>query len=193
MAAIPPTAIQLTPQQVRELADARAAGKYVRRAIAVATFDGWALAAFAMVNCICGLADFQSFIIGVALGGLAYVEIRGAGQLRRLDESAPRRLGINQILLGMLLAVYAIWKIYEYLHGPSPYAALSQADPKVGKRFEDMFTSMAVAFYGCLIMFAIVAQGGAALFYFTREKYLREYRQRIPAWILQMQKTGVMV
>jgi len=193
MAAIPPTAIQLTPQQFRELADARAAGKYVRRAIAVATFDGWALAAFAMVNCICGLADFQSFIIGVALGGLAYVEIRGAAQLRRLDESAPRRLGINQILLGTLLAVYAIWKIYEYLHGPSPYAALSQADPKVGKRFEDMFTSMAVAFYGCLIMFAIVAQGGAALFYFTREKYLKEYRQRIPAWILQMQKTGVMV
>ena len=40
---------------------------------------------------------------------------------------------------------------------------------------------------------AIVAQGGAALFYFTREKYLREYRQRIPPWILQMQKTGVMV
>ena len=60
-------------------------------------------------------------------------------------------------------------------------------------RFEDMFRSMAVAFYGSLIMFAIVAQGGAALFYFTREKYLREYRRRTPAWILQMQKTGVSV
>src|SRR5258706_6528196 len=193
MAAIPPTAIQLTPQQVRELADARAAGKYVRRAIAVATFDGWALAAFAMVNCICGLADFQSLIIGVALGGLAYVEIRAAAQLRRLDESAPRRLGINQILLGTLLAVYAIWQIYQELHGPSPYAALSQADAHMGKRFEDMARSLTVGVYGCLIIFAIVAQGGAALFYFTRDKYLRDYRQRTPAWILQMQQTGVAV
>jgi len=193
MSAISPFAIQLTPQQLRELADARAAGKYVRRAIAVATFDGWALAAFAIANCLCGLADLSSMVIGLALGGLAYLEIRAASQLRRLDESAPRRLGINQILLGTLLAAYAIWKIYEYLHGPSPYAALSQADPKVGKRFEDMFRSMAVAFYGSLIMFAIVAQGGAALFYFTREKYLREYRRRTPAWILQMQKTGVSV
>ena len=193
MSAISPFAIQLTPQQLRELADARAAGKYVRRAIAVATFDGWALAAFAIANCLCGLADLSSMVIGLALGGLAYLEIRAASQLRRLDESAPRRLGINQILLGTLLAAYAICKIYEYLHGPSPYAALSQADPKVGKRFEDMFRSMAVAFYGSLIMFAIVAQGGAALFYFTREKYLREYRRRTPAWILQMQKTGVSV
>jgi len=193
MAAIPPTAIQLTPQQLRELADARAAGKYVRRAIAVATFDGWALAAFAIVNCICGVADFQSMVIGLALGVMAYIEIRGASQLRRLDESAPRRLGINQVLLGLLLSAYAVWHIYEYLHGPSPYAALSQADPKVGKRFEDMFTSMAVGFYGCLIIFAIFAQGGAALFYFTREKYLKEYRLRTPAWILQMQRAGVMV
>ncbi len=193
MSAILPYASHLTPQQLRELADARAAGKYVRRAIAIATFDGWALAAFAIINCLCGLADLSSMIIGLALGGLAYLEIRAASQLRRLDESAPRRLGINQILLGTLLAVYAVWKIYEYLHGPSPLAEITKADPKVGKHFEDMFRSMAVAFYGCLIMFAIVAQGGAALFYFSREKYLREYRQRIPAWILQMQKTGVSV
>ncbi len=189
----PPAPGPLSPQQLKELADARAAGKYVRRAIAVATFDGWALAVFAIANCICGLTDFQSMIIGIPLGVMAYIEIRGAGQLRRLDESAPRRLGINQILLGTLLSVYAIWKIFEFLQGPNPYAALSQADPKVGKRFEDMFTSISVAFYGSLIIFAILAQGGAALFYFTREKYLREYRQRTPDWILQMQKMGVMV
>ena len=189
MSAISPFAIQLTPQQLRELADARAAGKYVRRAIAVATFDGWALAAFAIANCLCGLADLSSMVIGLALGGLAYLEIRAASRQWRPPGPQDR----NQILLGTLLAAYAIWKIYEYLHGPSPYAALSQADPKVGKRFEDMFRSMAVAFYGSLIMFAIVAQGGAALFYFTREKYLREYRRRTPAWILQMQKTGVSV
>jgi len=193
MSAIPPHAIQLTPQQLRELADARAAHKYVRRAISVATFDGWTIAVFAIANCLCGLGSISSMVIGVALGGLAYIELRGASQLRRLDQSAPRRLGINQILLGTLLAVYAIWQIYEELHGPSRYAALSQADAHMGKRFEDMARSLTVGVYGCMIIFAIIAQGGAALFYFTREKYLKDYRQRTPAWILQMQQTGVAV
>ncbi|HEV8604208.1 MAG TPA: hypothetical protein VGQ99_02505 [Tepidisphaeraceae bacterium] len=191
MSAISPSVVQLSAQQLRELADARVAGKYVRRAVAVATFDGWALAVFAIANCACGLADLSSMIIGLALGAMAYVEVRGASQLRRLDETAPRRLGINQILLGTLLAVYAIWHIYKELHGPSPYAVLSQTDAKVGKRFEDMFRSLNVAVYGCLIMFAILAQGGAALYYFTREKYMKAYRKRTPAWILQMQRTGV--
>ncbi|HEV8378827.1 MAG TPA: hypothetical protein VGP99_08245 [Tepidisphaeraceae bacterium] len=193
MAAISPTAIHLTPQQLRELASARAAHKYVRRAIAVATFDGWTIAVFAVASCLCGIGSISSMIVGVALGGLAYIELRGASQLRRLDETAPRRLGINQILLGTLLAVYSIWQIYQELHGPSPYAAITQADPHMGRRIEDMARSLTVAIYGCLIMFAIVAQGGAALFYFTREKYLRDYRQHTPAWILQMQQTGVMV
>lgn len=185
--------MHLTPQQLRELTDARAAHKYIRRAINVALFDGWTIAAFAILNCLCGFGDLASMIVGLALGAMAYVEIRGASQLRRLDPSAPRRLGINQILLGTLLAVYAIWQIYQHLHGPPILGQLSAADAKIGKRWEDFFRSLAVALYGCLIIFAIVAQGGAALFYFTREKYLKEYRQRTPAWILQMQQAGVMV
>jgi len=189
----PQTPGPLTPQQLRELIDARAAHKYIRRAINVALFDGWTVAAFAIVNCICGLSDVTSMIVGLAMGAVAFVEIRGAAQLRRLDASAPRRLGFNQILLGMLLSAYALWQIYQYLHAPSPLAAVTAADPKVGKRFEDMYQSLAVGLYGCLILFAIVAQGGAALFYFTREKYLRDYRERTPAWILQMQTAGVMV
>jgi len=193
MSAISPTAIQLSPQQLRELADARTAHKYIRRAINVALFDGWTVAAFAIANCVCGLADFQSMLVGGVLGVIAFVEIRGASQLRRLDQTAPRRLAINQILLGLLLCAYAVWRIYENLHGPSPYAELSAADPKVGKRFEDMARSLSVAIYGCLIIFAILAQGSAAFFYFTREKHLRAYRQRTPAWILQMQQAGVMV
>ena len=193
MSAISPSAIHLTPHQLRELTAARAAHKTIRRAIAVATFDGWTIAVFAIANCLCGLADLPSMIVGLALGAMAFVEIRGASQLRCLDQSAPRRLAINQILLGLLLSAYAVCQIYQHLHNPSPLAAVTQADPRVGKRFEDMFQSLAVALYGCLIIFAILAQGGAAFFYFTREKYLREYRQRTPAWILQMQQTGVLV
>src|SRR4051812_9877992 len=153
----PPAPGWLSPQQLKELADARAAHKYIRRAVAVALFDGWTVAVFAITSCLCGIGSISSMVVGLALGGLAYIEIRGAGQLRRLDLSAPRRLGINQILLGTLLAMYSIWQIYTELHGPSAYAVLTQTDPHMGKRIEDMARSLTVAIYGSLIIFAIFA------------------------------------
>jgi hypothetical protein len=191
--AIPSIPWQLGPDQLRELAEAREAGKYLRRAIAFANLDGWTLVAASALSFVCGLASISSMIVAIALGAIATVELRGANQLRRLDESAARKLAFNQIALGTLIALYAIWRIYDGLHGPSPYAEVTRADPRMGHRIEDMARSLTVAIYGCLILFAIFAQGGAALFYFTREKHIRAYRSRTPGWILQMQHSGVAV
>ena len=34
------------------------------------------------------------------------------------------------------------------------------------------------------------AQGGTALYYFTREKHIRAYREQTPAWIVEFQQGG---
>src|SRR5438046_10066977 len=112
----------LSPQQLRELADARTAHKYIRRAVNVALFDGWTVAVFAIINCICGLGDFQSMLVGAVLGVIGFVEIRGASQLRRLDQTAPPRLAINQILLRLPLRAYAARRIFASLRAPAPRA-----------------------------------------------------------------------
>jgi mannose/fructose/N-acetylgalactosamine-specific phosphotransferase system component IIC len=44
--------------------------------------------------------------------------------------------------------------------------------------------------YSSLIAVAIFAQGGTALYYFSRQKYLQRYVQETPAWILEMQRAG---
>jgi len=175
-----------------QLADARAAHKYVRRAVAVATFDGWTVAVFAIATACAAWAAFPAWssawpwAASLISSSAAHRSSAASINPRRGDwasiksSSAPsRRLRHLADLSGIARA--------------SPYAALSQADAHMGKRFEDMARSLTVGVYGCLIIFAIVAQGGAALFYFTREKYLKDYRQRTPAWILQMQQTGVAV
>ena len=35
-----------------------------------------------------------------------------------------------------------------------------------------------------------VAQGGTALYYFSREKHIRAYREQTPAWIVEFQQGG---
>jgi hypothetical protein len=193
MTAIPATPWQLRPDQIRELAEARESGKYIRRAVSVALFDGWTIAIFAAANFICGLIDVSGMFVGLALGVIAFFELRGASQLKRLDESAARRLGFNQIALGTILALYAVWHIYAGLNGPTGFEEVTRADPRIGKRWEEMARSLKVAEFATLILIAIFVQGGTALYYFTREKYIRAHRQRTPGWILQMQQAGVAV
>jgi hypothetical protein len=193
MTAIPAIPWQLGPDQLRELADARAAGRSIRRAVIFANIDAAALFAASAISLLIGLLSPTSFIVGLALAVIASLEMRGASQLKRLDESAPRRLAWNQLALGTFLALYSIWRIYHGLHGPTGYEEITQLDPRLGQSIEDMSRSFTVATYACLILVAIFAQGGAALYYFTRAKHIRSYLRQTPGWILQMQQSGFAV
>ena len=42
--------------------------------------------------------------------------------------------------------------------------------------------------YVGLACVAVLAQGGTALYYFTREKHIRAYREQTPPWIVEMQR-----
>jgi len=48
-----------------------------------------------------------------------------------------------------------------------------------------------MALYGAMIAVALFAQGGLALFYFTRRKHIDAYLAKTPAWILAMQRGGI--
>jgi hypothetical protein len=193
MTAIPSIPWQLGPNQLRELADARAAGKCLRRAITFAKIDGSALAIASAISLMLGFIDISSFILGLALAPIAFFELRGASELKRLDPSAARRLGYNQIALGTVLALFAVWRIYHGFHGSTGLEEITRIKPSLGQPLEDFFRSITVAIYACLILVAIFAQGGAALYYFTRAKHIRTYLHQTPGWILQMQQSGVAV
>jgi hypothetical protein len=45
--------------------------------------------------------------------------------------------------------------------------------------------------YGTLALVAIFGQGGTALFYVSRRKYIEEYARQTPAWIVQAQSVGL--
>jgi len=192
----PPIPAALASEQLQQLSQAQRAGKKIRRAASVATSDAWGIAIFAALTFIGGLFSPSGLILGLGMGIVATVEFNGAYRLRRLDQQAARMLGWNQLALAGLLILYASWCIYGTLTSDNPWELLDSAGPEVREMLRPMaglMRQLTVLVYGCLIAVAIGAQGGLAWYYFSRAKHIRAYLSQTPAWILQMQRSGVSV
>jgi hypothetical protein len=188
---IPYAATALHPPEVQEqLTKARLASKKLRRAIAVATFDAWMIAVFAGLSFVAGLLgkDISGMVIGAGMGVIAYVEFDGTSRIRRLDASAARRLAYNQLSFAGLLILYALWG----LHGVSNDSTIKELQ-SYDAQFGDITSLVRTIWYAVylgLIAVAIFAQGGTALYYYTREKYIHRYVQETAPWIIEMQRAG---
>lgn len=181
----------LTAEHVRELELARRRAKRIRRAVGVARFNGWTVGFFAVLSLLIGFFSLPSLLIGVALAVVSYHEFAGARQLRLFDERAGRRLGFNQLGLGSVLIVYAVWSIFRTLTAPSPLvgelASLGDAAELVGS-IESLTTTISLAVYGGLIVGTVIFQGGTAWYYFTRGACIRAYRRETPGWVLELDR-----
>ncbi len=182
----------LSPQQLQEMADARIAMKPIRRAIFAANFDGWSLAVFAFLSLICGFSSITGILIGVGLGTVAFVELRGISGLRKFEPKTARTLGYNQLALAGILVLYAAWNL---IFPPSLSKELQSASPDLkaalgGYDLNSINTQINYVIYFTLIAVAVFAQGSLAIFYFRREKTIREYLANTPPWIVQMQRAG---
>jgi len=191
-----PTSPQLSEENLRELATARAALRKIGRAVTVARFDGWTLAVFAGLTFLMAAFDWTNMIVGIGLGAIACVELYGANRLRRLEPAAIRLLGFNQLTLGALLILYALWRIHAESSGGGLLAAATASDPQAApllQSYQGLGQSIVIAFYGTLIAIAILGMGGMALFYSSRRKYLTAYLGQTPQWIIAMQKEGISI
>ena len=182
-----------SPEHLRELELARTRSKKIHRAAGVALFNGWTVGLFAALSLLIGLFSLTSLLIGLALAVVAYNEFAGAKMLRRLDTRGPRRLAFGQLGLCGLLITYALWSIYSFQTGPSPYeealAVGGQATAIVGS-IEQLQKTITYAVYGGLIVGSILFQGGTAWYYSSRKKYIHAYATQTPAWIIELERTA---
>lgn len=177
----------------QQLAAAQVAAKTIRRATAIATADAWMIAVFAALSFVCGLfSGVSGVVVGMAMACIAWFEFDGAARLRRLDLTGPKRLGINQLAFAGLIIAYSLWSLRSELTGGGLSAELAPYKADLGD-LEGLTRTIAYALYGTLITVAILVQGGTALYYFSREKHLRQYLARTPAWIIEMQRNGAAI
>ena len=173
--------------------DARIRAKKVRRCVAVANFDGWSVGVFGALTLLFGMFSFWGWFLGGGMLAIAYVELSTVPRIKRLEPGAARRLGWNQIALGSLLLIYAGWSLYSMMFGPDPLAATIAQAPETAELlapYSGLARMIGVAVYIGLALVAIFAQGGTALYYFTRDSHIRAYRQQTPAWIVEFQQGG---
>jgi hypothetical protein len=194
--AVPGAPPGLSPEHFAQLTEARRRAKKIRRAVSIANFDGWATGIFGALTFFVGLIAFS--FVGIALGAamlvVAWVEFRGARHLRQLDPNATTSLALNQVVLGAALLLYAIFSLWNVARGQgflSEQLANSAELAQAGLKFDSLARLLGVLVYGTLAAVAIFGQGGTALYYFTRRKYVEAYRRETPQWILDAQRAGM--
>jgi hypothetical protein len=183
----------LSAEHLQQMQDARLRAKKVRRCVSVANFDGWSVGVFGALTLLFGMFSFWGWFLGGGMLAIAYVELSTVPRIKRLETGAARRLGWNQIALGSLLLTYAGWSLYTMMYGPDPLASTIAQAPEAAEMlapYSGLARMIGAAVYVGLALVAIFAQGGTALYYFTRERHIRAYREQTPAWIVQMQQSG---
>jgi hypothetical protein len=135
------------------------------------------------------MSGVSGVVMGMGMAAIAWYEFDGAARLRRLDPAAPKRLGYNQLAFAGLIIAYALWSLHAELNGGELSQELAQYKDQLGD-MEGLTRMIAFAVYGTLIAVAVLAQGGTALYYFSREKHIRQYVVSTPPWIVEMQRSG---
>ena len=191
--------VSLSAEQKRQIAMARKRARKVRRAAGVATFDAWVtgvLAAFtlsyAAISPAMGGLSWPAVAIGVAMTAVAYNSFRGASRLRRYDVRAPRLLALNQIAFSAVIVAYCLWQIVSVLAGRSVLVnLLDDYIRTTGGRIPFDLEYFVAFAYAIVICGSILTQGGTALYYLIRGRYVREFRRQTPQWVVDLLTTGI--
>lgn len=200
-AAQPPPVAPITPAQRDALAAAKRAAGRLAFAPKLATFNGAGLLLAAAVSLAWAWTDPWLLAVALLLGVSGWVELESGKRLRRYRREAPVRLAVNQLVLLVLVVGYAAARLAAALTGEVSLAAelgkhpelaglIENADdPQLRAAIEDMsgwVRAGMIATYGSLIVASLVAQGGMALYYWSRRKYVSELLERTPAWVLEV-------
>ena len=177
----------------RLLAAARVAWRPIGRAVRYATFDAWSLAVFAAASLACTGGGVVGVLLGLALGAAAAAEFVGVRRLRRLDPAAPRLLAVNQLCLGGVLVLYAVWMLYLTSVGRGMVAELRSSLREAGLDGGDLPRTILNALYGIVALLGVILPGATAWFYASRTRLLRDFLDQTPDWLIAMQRDGSLV
>jgi hypothetical protein len=191
-----------TAEQLEQIAVARKRAVKVRRAAGVARFDAWTTAVFAgftlmyvAASVLFGGLEWVALLIGIGMATVSYVAFSNAAQLRRFDLNAPRRLALNQVCFAAMIIVYCLWRMWHAASAPGLAGQSGQAlDPQVaellrstyGQDPDELSRTLSLLIYSVVIFGSVLSQGGAALYYSTRRRYVKAFRDNTPSWVIEL-------
>jgi hypothetical protein len=184
----------LSALHVRELADARKRATKIRRAAAVASFNGWTTGLFGTLSLLTGFWSLTALLLGLCLIAIAFNELHARKALLQFDPRGAVRLAYNQVFLAVVIGAYCLWSIRETLQTAGAGTSLT-GDAGADAMLADvggMARDITVMVYGVAIVLSGLIQGLTALYYLSRRSYIAAYRSGTPEWILRLNAEGTL-
>lgn len=192
----------LTPDEVSLIVQASQRGRAATRAALLATIHGVSFAVCAAACVPLALLDPWLLAVGLVLGAVAAVELRGGRMVRAFEVSGARLLALNQLALLVLVLIYCAYRLWAGLTGPSlreqllvevPDLAtllastteLSGIDPMLD-HIDHIYHLSVIALYGGVIVVSVLYQGLCAFYYWTRGAALSAYLRETPGWVREL-------
>ncbi|MCA9139035.1 MAG: hypothetical protein KDB00_19820 [Planctomycetales bacterium] len=170
----------LNEEHYRELLTATNQIRPIRRASRVAAFNGWTAAVIAAISLPFAFFGLDGLAITIGLTTVSAMEFLGRRKLLKLEPSAASWLGWNQVGFLSLIIAYCLWML---LGEPPNISANPELSQLLGANGQQLYETLNVAVYGSVIVLSVIFQGGNAIYYFTRRKYLVAYHQQTPQWV----------
>ncbi|MBC7772898.1 MAG: hypothetical protein H7210_10415 [Pyrinomonadaceae bacterium] len=179
----------LSDGHLAELAAGKRASKRIRRTAAFARASSMTtgvLAAITMLGILFG--DWTSLVLGAALLTVAVREGKFGARLALFEPGMPRALAMNQLILGLVVVVYALVQVRTAMH-----VSAASVDPQVDAIMADfgaMVKSITIGFYLCVAVGGAAGGGLMALYYSRRTRTLSRFLAETPPWVLQAMRAA---
>ncbi len=190
----------LSLAQQKALSDAERAASMFSLAPKLAFIDGVGLLLAAALSLSIAAFDPGFLISAALLACCGVVELTYANKLKAYDPVAPRVLALNQLALLLAITSYAVVRLMAAGADELTLEAALREHPELealaplmsDPAMQDQLDAMAGAFrtgmivvYASLIVVSLLVQGGAALYYLSRAKYLQQFLETTPPWVLE--------
>lgn len=168
-----------------------------RKAAGYAGFSGWATLLAGAMSLPFSIGDLPMMIFCVVIAGIGTRELSLRRRLMRLETSTPRKLAVNQLVLGGCLIAYAIFKLAQPA-GESVLASSIGSDPSLQSMPEianqldgiaQLERVLIAGIYAIMMLVAFFVQGGTAIYYICKTRALRRLHQRSPEWCIRVYRT----
>ncbi len=179
----------LTPEQKRELEEAKERIRPLLKAVRRTRLNTWSLGIAAALTIAFGMSSVSALLLGIGMAVATWYEHRGGALLRRFDPKGPRLLGRNQLGLMAEVVVYALWEIYKAKVHPD--ADLAQMEV-LGGDTAGLITSLTIIMWVAVIATTGLLQGFMARYYFKRGPMAEAYVRDTPAWVIELQRAATL-
>jgi len=134
-------------------------------------------------------------VLGIAAVGV--VEYVGARRMRRGEPTAAVFLARNQVAFMGLIVAYCLIRMLTFSPAQARVGLLSSElqselsqlpgfEQDIDRQLQSWAPLVTYGFYALVIVLSLAAQGGLALYYFTRRRHLEALEHDTPAWIRRL-------